>query len=903
MKLKYTLMAWLGLVGTACTNQDFEEKYVDAGQVQVTAGIAKSRVSFNEADNMTYAYWQDGDAITLGTPTQGSLNYTATVSEEDATTATFAPESGSLKDIDGETVYACYPASTITDGVVVLPVTDKWTDEKPLPFAYAVSSITDSKVNLSFDHTFAFLKLTLTAKALESVTSSDGDKSVHRLSVKSASGTLGVVSGTFNFEDKNVTITEGSDEVVLTLSKAFNPAEETERSVYIPVLPQSGDVAIAISLLHGYEGGEDVLLEMEKQTPADGLVKGYVYDLTLTGNSSAVIEGDSAEIHLAEAGTLSNYITDENKYTIKSLKLSGYLNGDDIRLLREMAGRYRNGDKTDGSLTDLDVAEATIVEGGGSYYFSNYTENNVWGDSFFIETNLVNVVLPENITIIEANAFEKCIYLETVVMSEGITSIGRWAFRGCESLKSIAIPNSVLIIGERSFENCNVETITFSEGSALTTIDYGAFWGAGLQTVTLPESLTSIGDLAFCGCSSLVSANIPDAVTSIGESAFNGCSSLARCSMGSGVTSIGEQAFNSCTVLSSITLPEGLTSIESAVFHECEALQTIVIPDAVTIIGDNAFFSCSSLKSITIGKGVTTIEHSAFRGCTQLKEVLIPDGVISIENYAFSVCDALESVSLGNNLKTIGEEAFYNSGLKSISIPESVTSIGAGAFAATSLTEALNVLVDAESVFSGCSSLAHVVINEKSKKVGEDAFYNCKSLINITLPESITSIGTGAFHYCSSLESIEIPDAVTSVGAMAFESCTALAYAKLSNNLTKINACMFQYCEALTSIVIPDAVITIDLSAFRASGVLSSVTLGKNVTSIASSVFDMQPISEVISYASTPPSILVSESSGTFSASYIDKETAKLYVPKGSLAAYQKSDWATCFGNIIEMDE
>lgn len=898
MKLKHTLMAWLGLVGTACSNQDLEDKYTNADQVQVTAGIAKSRVSFNEADNMTYAYWQDGDAITLSTPTQGNLNYMATVSEDDATTAVFAPEAGSLKDIAEEAVYACFPAATITDGVVALPATNAWTDEKPLPFAYAVSSITDSKVSLSFDHTFAFLKLTLTAKSLENVTSSDGEKTVHRLLLKSVSGSLGVVSGTFNFEDQSVSISEGSDEVVFTLSKAFNPSEETERSVYIPVLPQSGDVAITISLIHDYDGGEDVLLEKEKQTPADGLVKGNVYALELGANSSVTIEGDAADIHLAEAGTLSDYITDENKYTIKSLKLSGCLNGDDIRLLREMS-------TGSGILTDLDVAEATIVEGGGSYYSSSYfTENDIWGDSFFAETNLVNVVLPKNITNIEANAFENCILLETVIMSEGITSIGRWAFRNCDALKSIAIPNTVLTIGERAFEGCNLETVIFSEESALSTIDYGAFWGSGLQTVTLPESLISIGELAFSGCVNLVSINIPDAVTTIGGFAFDGCSSLARCSMGNGVTSIGEHAFDGCIALNSITLPEGLTSIESCLFNECKTLQTIVIPDAVTVIGEYAFWGCSSLKSVTIGKGVTTIESSAFRGCSKIEEILIPDGVTTIGYAAFSVCDALKGVSLGKNLKTIGEEAFYDSGLKSISIPESVTSIGASAFAATPLTEALNVIVDEASIFSGCSSLTHVVINEKSQKIGKEAFYDCKSLINITLPEGITSIGGRAFEYCSSLESIAVPDAVTSIGDDAFASCIALTNAVLSNGLTKISSCMFQYCESLASIVIPDAVITIDHSAFRAQGVLSSVTLGKNLTSIGASVFEWEPISEVISYASTPPSIQVSESSGaTFTTSYIDKNTAKLYVPKGSLTAYQESDWATYFDNIIELEE
>lgn len=282
MKQKYTLFVLLSLIVFGCTNQEMES--VDAGQVQVKADFVKSRVSFNESGDKTYAYWETGDAITLSTSTQGNLNYTATVSEGDATVATFASEAGSLKDIDGEAVYACYPAATITDGVVALPATDTWTDAKPLPFAYAVSSIADSKVDLAFEHVFAFLKLTLPASALENATSTDGDKSIHRILVKSASEALGIVSGRFNFEDKTVNVTESSKEVVLTLGTAFNPSEETGRSVYIPILPQSGDVAMTISLNHAYDGGEDVLLELEKQTPASGFVAGHVYTLTLGGS-------------------------------------------------------------------------------------------------------------------------------------------------------------------------------------------------------------------------------------------------------------------------------------------------------------------------------------------------------------------------------------------------------------------------------------------------------------------------------------------------------------------------------------------------------------------------------------------------------------------------------------------
>lgn len=372
----------------SCSNQDLEEKYVNH-EVQVIAGIANSRVSFTEANNVTYAYWENGDAITLSTPTQENLNYTATVSESDVTTATFTPEGKHLKDIAGEMVYACYPAASITEGIVALPTTNVWTDTQPLPFAYAVSSIANSKVNLTFEYTHAFLKLTLSAQALKDATSTDGEQSVHRLLVKSASGPLSIVSGTFNFEEKNLSIAEGSSEIELTLTEAFQPSTETERSVYIPILPQAGNVDITIRLLHDYDGGQDVLMEMNKQTPANGFIAGRIYTLNLIGNSSGVIDGESGVIHLAEAGLLSNYITSENKNTIKSLKISGYLNGDDIKLLREMAGRDYTGEETVGVLTSIDFSEAIITEGGSAYrHYERKTENNIFGKYFFDNTKL-----------------------------------------------------------------------------------------------------------------------------------------------------------------------------------------------------------------------------------------------------------------------------------------------------------------------------------------------------------------------------------------------------------------------------------------------------------------------------------------------------------------------------------
>ena len=393
MKQKHILFGLLALLGTSCSNQDFEENLANDSGVQVTAGITESRVSFNEGDNTTYAYWQNGDAITLNTPTQSNLTYKATVSEKDATIATFSPVEGTLKDINGETVHAVYPATEITDGSVALPATEDWSDAQTLPFAYAVSSIQNSKVDLQFKHVFTFLKLTITADALKNATSSDGDKSIHQLVIKSGGDALGVRKGTFSFNTQKSNITETSGSIYYTLTEAFNPETETERSFYIPLLPVSSEFDVYIYLQHkNAEGKFATIHEVVKKTPSTGFEAGHVYTLKLVGTTSGeeekpstgTIEGEEGEIHLSAGGTLSQFITDENKYTIKKLKVSGYLNSDDIRLLREMAGRNKNGVETDGIMSYLDVSEATIVAGGKEGYYSSYkTTDNVWGNYFF----------------------------------------------------------------------------------------------------------------------------------------------------------------------------------------------------------------------------------------------------------------------------------------------------------------------------------------------------------------------------------------------------------------------------------------------------------------------------------------------------------------------------------------
>ena len=315
------------------------------------------------------------------------------------------------------------------------------------------------------------------------------------------------------------------------------------------------------------------------------------------------------------------------------------------------------------------------------------------------------VLIPNSVTSIEGWAFGGCSSLTSVTIPNSVTNIRYFAFCGCSSLTSITIPNSVTSIGIGAFDGCNdrlydLKTIpgvklvdgwvvgcekTLSGDLNLTGVRGFAeiaFSGcSSLTSVTIPNSVTSIGGWAFGDCSSLMSVKIPNSVTSIGDFAFFGCSSLTSVTIPDSVTSIGISAFRDCSSLTSVTIPNSVTSIGRSAFYGCSSLTSVTIPDSVTRIGEEAFWGCSSLTSVTIPNSVTSIGRSAFYGCSSLTSVTIPNSVTSIEDRAFQFCSSLTSVIIPNSVTRIGEYAFYDcSSLTSVTIPESVTSIGKDAF-------------------------------------------------------------------------------------------------------------------------------------------------------------------------------------------------------------------------------
>ena len=293
--------------------------------------------------------------------------------------------------------------------------------------------------------------------------------------------------------------------------------------------------------------------------------------------------------------------------------------------------------------------------------------------------SLTSVVLPSTLVAIAPCTFESCTALESVSIPNSVFYIGDLAFARCTSLKNINIPSSVTMIGGGAFVECtSLETLNvakennsfvFENGvlyskdktaisqvlsgvsgafeipSTVTNID-GAFYGcSNLTSVTIPNSVTSIGEDAFYDCSGLTSITIPNTVTNIGEYAFWGCSGLTNIAIPSTVTSFGEGAFWGCSGLTSITIPSAATSIEEDAFHGCSGLTSIAIPSTVTSIGDDAFHGCSGLTNIAIPNAVTSIGENAFSGCSGLTSATIPSSVTTVGNFAFWGCSSLESIT------------------------------------------------------------------------------------------------------------------------------------------------------------------------------------------------------------------------------------------------------------------
>lgn len=495
-----------------------------------------------------------------------------------------------------------------------------------------------------------------------------------------------------------------------------------------------------------------------------------------------------------------------------------------------------------------------------------------------MSSTLKEIVIEDGVTGIGTSMFSGITSITSITIPDSVTSIGYNAFYGCTSLKELTIPVSAKI--NNSFNNCtNIEKVTFTKGNGFV-LDYDSSnykntpWyisRSNLKEIVIEDGVTGIGSYMFCETNAPI-ITVPASVTSIGEYAFEGCSKsvlnvynnsyaktyaenngidfyciydeneekiisvtvtpnlsfeinketytmIVNCNgnmpsfasegapwaqyksfikyiiINDGCTSISDSAFKNFQGVKSITIPNGVIEIGSWAFSDCDNIENIKIPNGVTSIGDYAFYSCNSLTGVTIPDSVAEIGEYAFRNCTVLTSVIIPEGITTIEKGTFRYCESLTSVTVPGSVMVIGDESFaYCSNLADV------------------YYNGTKVHWDKIAFGSGNECLKDTVIHYKeaieSGKCGDGLTWEC-----FTDGELVIS-GTGAMYdysynncpwnlYIDDIKSVVIGDGVTTIGSHAFKDFTGLTSAAISNSITIIGNSAFYNCVSLKELTIP----------------------------------------------------------------------------------------------------
>ncbi len=414
------------------------------------------------------------------------------------------------------------------------------------------------------------------------------------------------------------------------------------------------------------------------------------------------------------------------------------------------------------------------------------------------------------------------------------------------------------------------------------SVDYQAFSRCyGLTSITIPSSVTYIGENAFSDCSGLTAVHISDikawlniTFTTFTSNPLNNANRLflneeevKELVIPNGVTDIGKYAFVGCSGLTSVTIPESVKSIGEWGFSACNGLTAVHISDLkswceIEFYDDNS----NPLKYA---------KHLLLNG-NEIKDLLIPNSVKKISKNSFSGCSGLTSVTIPESVTSIGERAFSScSGLTSVYIPNSITNIEDG-------------------TFGGCSSLSSVDIPNSVTSIGQEVFYGCKSLETIVIPEGVTVIKYSTFRDCTGLKKIVLPNSVTSIEAFSFSNCTSLISITFPSNLSIISGSSFEFCKSLASLVIPESVVCIDCNAFKDCTTLYSVTIPQSVSKINSYAFlNCYLLTDVYCYANTLPTT----DSNAFKNCSLSSAT--LHVPAESVSLYQQAEPWSGFKSIV----
>ena len=480
------------------------------------------------------------------------------------------------------------------------------------------------------------------------------------------------------------------------------------------------------------------------------------------------------------------------------------------------------------------------------------------------------------VTKIGAEAFSYCKTLTSIVIPKYVNTIEYYAFSGCDALAEISVQEGNMAYDSREYCNAVIETAT----NTLVV---------GCKNTIFPSSVTCIGDFAFRANQSLTTIRIPEGITSIGTETFCACQSLSCIVLPETLNSIGLWAFYGCSSLTSIDIPKGVTTISEKAFKDCSSVDTInVYAENPPILGYEAFAGtpsptcivpCGTLAPYQASDWATQVgelveDCEDLSPTNQIQYTTFDESILTIDTTYYTYEDLFGANIISNTyengvgtitfdrpLTTIGNNAFGGSGyyLTSIKLPNTVTSIGSGAF-------------------WGCYYLTEFTIPENVTTIGRDAFSSCEALTEITIPKSVTSIEPQIFNRCPSLIKITIEEGNETYDSR--DNCNAI-----------IETATNKLIEGCKTTIIPNTVTSIGESAFSGCENLSSITIPNSVTSIEVWAFaSCYALDAVFIDAIMPPTLIYNYT--LYKYQVFSGKYPTCYVPCGTLAAYQASDWA-----------